>query len=175
MDIAVGRWSDSETLRRNACQNSTGTQGICGCYDWRDDGSLLVRGKGRKERIAPMSPTTAKAVWDYVQRERGNSHSPVVFLSWQGDPITESAIQQMLRRRSREAGIRHVNPHLLRHTMTRDWCRAGGPLHALQTLLGHSSPIMTLRYGTMFSNDTTELHRQYSPVERLKVRTRNRK
>ena len=89
--------------------------------------------------------------------------------------MTPNSLSQMLERRSKAAGIRNVNPHLLRHTFAFTWARAGGPLHALQSLLGHSTPHMSLRYGRMASTDAGDLHKQFSSVERLGLRFREKR
>ncbi len=141
---------------------------------WQRD-RIVVLGKGRKERALSLSPATAKAIWDYLQKERPDSFYQELFLTDGGTPLDRSAVTLILRRRSAEAGIRRVNPHLLRHTFSLQWCKAGGPLHALQSQLGHESPAMSLRYGQQSADDVSELHRQYSPVDRLNLRLRDRK
>ncbi len=150
---------------------------LCGLKldSWDQSRRIKVYGKGRKERCLSLSAYTAKALWDYIQRERGDSFFDELFLGKEGKPLTWDALRRLLERRAAEAKIRHIHPHLMRHTFAFNWARAGGPLHALQTLMGHERPDMSLRYGRMASTDAAELHKQYSPIERLNLRFRDKK
>ena len=147
---------------------------LCGARvdDWQEK-RLKVFGKGRKERWVALSPTTAKAVWDYVQRERPQSYYEELFLNKAGEPLRVDSLEALIDRRARAAGIRHCSVHMMRHSFAVSWAKAGGPLHALQTLLGHSTPTMSMRYGRMASTEAADLHKQYSPVDRLGLRLRD--
>jgi site-specific recombinase XerD len=136
---------------------------------WQQD-RIHVMGKGRKERIVPLSSMTAKALWDYIHKERARVKLPEIWLNQYNRPLTRDGVWRILDRRAKEAGLRHIHPHMLRHTFALEWHRSGGPLSALQTLLGHSKPTMSLRYGRMSGEDCTELHRSHSPVDRLGLR-----
>lgn len=122
-----------------------------------------------------MSAPTAKALHDYVIRERPRTIDDAFWLGHAGEPLGPSGLASMLRRRSNEARIRHVHAHLMRHTFALSWARAGGPLHALQSLLGHSTPTQSLRYGRASAEEAAQLHRQFSPVERLGLRIGEKK
>ncbi len=139
-----------------------------------DDLRLKIMGKGRKERWVGISPPTAKAIWDYVVKERGESYYQEVFLARGAQPLTRFGLRQMIERRCQEAGLRHVWPHLLRHTFALTFAEAGGPLNALQALLGHSTPAMSMWYGQMASERAVKAHRAYSPIERLGLRFRDK-
>lgn len=131
-------------------------------------GRLTVLGKGNKERYVIISPTTEKAVRDYVRRERGQSHDESLFLAKGGEALTRNGLYQMIERRAQQAGVANCGLHKFRHTFALSWVRSGAPLHALQTLLGHESPTMSLKYGRMQSGEqAAELHRKHSPVDRL--------
>ena len=140
--------------------------------DWQEK-RLKVYGKGRKERWVALSPSTAKSVWDYVQRERPESYYEELFLNKSGEPLRVDSLEALIDRRARAAGIRHVSVHAMRHSFALSWCKNGGPLSALQTILGHSTPTMSLRYGRASSDVAMELHRQYSPIDRLNMRLRD--
>jgi site-specific recombinase XerD len=147
---------------------------LCGATlaDWQEK-RLKVYGKGRKERWVALSPTTAKAVWDYVQRERPQSYYEELFLNKSGDPLRVDSLEALIDRRAKAAGIRHCSVHMMRHSFAVSWAKNGGPLHALQTLLGHTTPTMSMRYGRMASTEAADLHKQYSPVDRLGLRLKD--
>jgi site-specific recombinase XerD len=149
---------------------------LCGLTkdQWQQD-QVRVFGKGRKERILPLSPATSKALWDYMAKERGKSPNERIFLNKHYRPMTRSGVQQLLDRRAEEASIRAIHPHMLRHTFALEWYRSGGPLSDLQPFLGHTKPTMSLRYGQMAGDDTEMLHRHHSPVERLGLRISEKK
>lgn len=134
---------------------------------------LRVVGKGDKERQIAMSPMTEKAVRDYVRRERplgGES----LFCGRGDRPLTTSGLRHMIRRRARDAGLDIQGVHRFRHTFALEFMRSGGAPHALQSLLGHESPIMTLRYGRMASDDAADQHRRHSPVEKMGLKNKQR-
>lgn len=149
---------------------------LCGLKlsNW-DQKRVKVFGKGRKERWLALSPYTAKAIWDYVTKERGESFYEELCLLKTGEPLSVDSVETMLMRRSKEAGIRHVWPHLMRHTFAVTWCEAGGPLNALQSLLGHERPDMSMRYAEIGSERAGKHHKEFSPVERLNLRFREKK
>ncbi len=136
---------------------------------------IKVMGKGRKERYLSVSPLTAKALWDYQAREREKSPYKEMFLVREAMPMNPRALSLMLERRARQAGIRHVWPHLLRKTFAVEWCRAGGPINGLQALLGHSTAHMSMYYAAMHSTEAAALHREFSPVDRLNLRIREKR
>jgi len=75
-----------------------------------------VMGKGEKERRAPFTVSTARALDRYI-RIRGKHPHFILPDLWLGErgPILKSGIEQMLRRRSQRLGIGHISPHQFRH------------------------------------------------------------
>ena len=61
-------------------------------------------------------------------------------------PLTESGINQILKRRGRDAGI-ELHAHMFRHSFAHQWLSAGGNEGDLQRIAGWSSPQMLQRYG----------------------------
>jgi hypothetical protein len=74
-------------------------------------------------------------------------------LTHQGRRISACTLRDELHRAAREAGLKDVVPHQLRHTYATAMVNAGCSLQALMELLGHRSAEMSLRYGRLF--DTT--------------------
>ncbi len=128
-------------------------------------GAFTVLGKGRKERMVQVSQETRRALWKY-ERLRTDAHEAL----WVGTrgPLGKEGIEDILEDRSRMAGIRHVNPHLLRHTGAVRFLRNGGDPLTLMRLLGHTSLDMTKRYVKLADTDIAESHRKHSPLKGLR-------
>jgi site-specific recombinase XerD len=135
-------------------------------WDWAT-GTLTIRGKGRKIRQVVLHPTANRALKAYVWTARPESDSDRIFLTEEGKPLEYQGLRTLLARLGEAAGI-DLHPHLLRHTFAISWVTAGGSLHELQALLGHSSPTMSLQYGRMVS-DRVDPDRQarFSPIAGL--------
>jgi site-specific recombinase XerD len=131
--------------------------------------TLLVRGKGSRERVLKVGPKTSKALDRYLRvRDRHpETDSRWLWLGKQGR-LTGSGIAQMLRRRCAQAGIDTINPHQFRHTFSHNWLAAGGGEQDLMMLTGWKSREMLARYGASAAAERArDAHRWLSPVERL--------
>lgn len=127
---------------------------------------LLVFGKGAKERSLPISPTTAKAIWRYLQGERGE-HTPKdpLFITWIGTPLTRDALLQLMNRLGDKAGVSNCHPHRFRHTFAVTFLRNGGNAYELQSMLGHTTLEMVKQYLQLAQTDIEAAHKRASPVE----------
>ncbi|MDE5785088.1 MAG: tyrosine recombinase XerD [Duncaniella sp.] len=118
---------------------------------YMEEGYLIVRGKGDKERIAPLSPVAADAIgeWMEVRDEFEPTASSVnfLFLNRRGKPLTRQMIFTMVRRLADAAGITKViSPHTLRHSFATHLLEGGANLRAIQMMLGHESITTTQIY-----------------------------
>ncbi|MBA3362453.1 MAG: tyrosine-type recombinase/integrase [Acidimicrobiia bacterium] len=140
-----------------------------GNVDLYRSATLLVRGKGNRDRLLKVGPKTSKALDRYL-RVRGrhpDTESRWVWLGKKGK-LTGSGIAQMLRRRCEQAGIDTVNPHQFRHTFSHKWLAAGGGEQDLMMLTGWKSRDMLARYGASTAAERArDAHQWLSPVERL--------
>lgn len=138
--------------------------------DRLERGRLRVIGKGNKERYAMMSPTTEKAIRDYIRKERADGE--YLFLGKAGEPMRRNGVYQMIERRAKQAGLEIKGLHTFRHAFATQAIISGMPVNAVQSLLGHESPTMTLRYGRMVTavKEVEEMHRKHSPVDRMNKR-----
>ena len=113
---------------------------------------LLVRGKGRKERLVPMSPTSLQAINLYMASERAlldvkHGEEGFVFLNVRGRRMTRQMVFIMLRQAAADAGItRTISPHTLRHSFATHLLEGGANLRAIQQMLGHESLATTEIY-----------------------------
>jgi site-specific recombinase XerD len=107
-------------------------------------------GKGAKWRTIPFGLRTGRAL-DWYLRVRGKhklAHLPHLWLGQRGKELTIWGLRQMLARRSRQAEIRLVKPHMLRHTSAHTWKLNGGSEEDMEALFGWTPGSgMARRYG----------------------------
>lgn len=113
---------------------------------------LVVRGKGAKERLVPMSQVSVDLIREYVGSDRGDlvarrGEENILFLSNRGARLTRQMIFTMIRRLALAAGItRTISPHTLRHSFATHLLEGGANLRAIQQMLGHESITTTEIY-----------------------------
>ena len=109
-----------------------------------DMATLLVRGKGDKHRMIPILPELAERIKAYkeVLEECGFSLStdaPII-LSQQGQPLSRTAIQNIVKAKLGEANVQgKKSPHVLRHTFATHLLNKEADMRDIQELMGHSS------------------------------------
>ena len=115
--------------------------------------SIMIYGKGAKERVVPVSPFLSKALLRYsMVREsyfRGILHDKEYFLSRTGRKLTPEAVAKMLKKTAKAVGVSddiRVSPHTCRHTFAHLNLKNGIDLYTLSRLLGHESVSITQRY-----------------------------
>lgn len=111
--------------------------------------SVLVDGKGRKQRRLPLRNGIEEVLGDYIANVRAKFDrgiSDTLLLSWTGKPLTTSSIRKSFQRYAKRAGIEGATPHALRHTFATKWANTNGNVFLLQKMLGHSSIETTRRY-----------------------------
>ncbi len=131
------------------------------------NGTLLVMGKGRKERRMPIGDSTTSALWDYLQeREALMPSTKVLWVSEQGEALLPNGICQLLKRLAKRANIEGMHPHRFRHSYAINALRAGMPEQVLK-IVGGWKKIPETYFRTLGEEDAIEFHRQVSPGDRL--------
>ncbi len=102
-------------------------------------------GKLRDDRYLPLHPTLVGLIGDYRTRHVSDPH-PLLLPRENGNPLNRCAVNRMLNRIAHDAGIGHVHPHQLRHTLATQAINRGMSIEAIAALLGHRSLDMTRRY-----------------------------
>lgn len=110
--------------------------------------TLLITGKGKKQRLVPLLPLVAQSMREYVQAcpypfEAG---SPL-FVGTRGGALDAGVFQRQVRQVRLALGLPDtVTPHAFRHSFATHLLSAGGDLRAIQELLGHANLSTTQRY-----------------------------
>lgn len=119
-----------------------------GAVDWQGR-SVVVLGKGDKERTVYFSVRAKLMLQEYLARRRGGE---ALFASSRApyEPMKPRAIEKALQKVGERAGEpMRVHPHLMRHTFASNALNAGMDITIIQHLLGHTDPKTTLIYAEL--------------------------
>lgn len=130
-------------------------------------GVIKVFGKGRKERLVPLTDSITRYFDKYVFLT--SSFSGALFRDFStGERLTTSGISQILRRIKKQVGFQKLHPHYLRHTFATLFLVNGGdPVH-LQLILGHTTLYMTEHYLHLANQMTLQKQKKFSPLSNIK-------
>lgn len=119
---------------------------------YREDGFIVVIGKGNKQRVVPISHTALNYIDDYLKNTRGNvpaksGDEDIVFLNRRGGRLSRVMVFYIVKNLCEIAGIsKNVSPHTLRHSFATHLLEGGANLRAIQMMLGHESITTTEIY-----------------------------
>lgn len=113
-----------------------------------DNRQLLIRGKGDKQRVMPLTDQAVEAIHAYLPH-RTKTHCRHLFVSaYDGHPIQGRVVNAMLATTVRKAGLegQGITPHKLRHTFATHLIRNAVDIRTVQELLGHADLETTAKY-----------------------------
>ncbi len=114
--------------------------------------SVLLRGKGGKQRLVPVGRPAVQALDAYLVRGRPDlarrgRGTPAIFLNVRGGRLSRQSAWQVLQDAADRAGITSgVSPHMLRHSFATHLLEGGADVRVVQELLGHASVTTTQIY-----------------------------
>jgi site-specific recombinase XerD len=112
-------------------------------------------GKLREDRYLPLHPQLVTLIDDYRARHVPAGH-PLLLPRENGRPLDRHTVTRMINRAGAAAGLPHIHPHQLRHTLATQAINRGMSLEAIAALLGHRSLDMTLRYAKIASRTVAD-------------------
>ena len=130
---------------------------------------IILRGKGSKERLVPISDRAQQAVQEWAQHVA--RESPWLFPSGKAH-LTRVRLYQLLRELAGAVGIPsdRISPHVLRHAFATHMLEGGADLRSLQMLLGHSDIATTQIYTHVDSRRLVELVNSRHPLVDLRAK-----
>jgi integrase/recombinase XerD len=136
------------------------------------DGTVLLRGKGGKERLVPVGSYAREAVEAYLVRGRtellsGKAVGGALFLNARGGRLSRQSAWAVLVKAAERAGVtRDVSPHTLRHSFATHLLDGGADVRVVQELLGHASVTTTQVYTLVTVDNLREVFATAHPRAR---------
>ena len=134
-----------------------------------DEGTVLLRGKGGKERMVPVGSYARQAVEAYVVRGRPELSAvgratPALFLNARGGRLSRQSAWTVLVKAADRAGVNaEVSPHTLRHSFATHLLDGGADVRVVQELLGHASVTTTQVYTLVTVDSLREVYATAHP------------
>jgi len=123
-------------------------------------------GKLHTDRYIPLHPQLKTMFDDWLARRSPDLRSDLLFVE-RGRPIGVGRVDRALRKVAAAAGIGHVTPHQLRHTLATQAINRGMSLEAIATLLGHKTLTMTMTYARIA--DRTVANEYFAVTEKVEA------
>ena len=135
----------------------------------RDEAFAVVRGKGAKERLAPIGVCAFRAIDAYLPDRsdlicRLGRETEALFVNKNGTRLDVRSVRRILSMRASVAGItRPITPHTLRHSFATHLLNRGADLRAVQELLGHANLTSTQVYTHVTTHRLKEVYDRAHP------------
>jgi integrase/recombinase XerC len=132
-------------------------------------GTVIVRGKGKRERIAVLGSIAAAAIRDWLEQrgkvDRGSRvDRAAVFLNHHGGRISTRSVGRILAKHLKGSGITsEASPHTMRHSFATHMLDRGADIRSVQELLGHRSLATTQIYTHVSSQRMREVYEKAHP------------
>ncbi len=131
--------------------------------------TIKTKGKGGHERIAFLNRSAVTAIRDYLPTRASDAarlarvDERVLFLNYKGKPLSNYAVRNVVKDAARAAKLKHVHPHMLRHSFATHLLDRGADLFSIMQFLGHKSIQTTVKYLQVATARLSEVHRKYHP------------
>ena len=135
-----------------------------------EEKTILIYGKGRKQRYVLFGEKAKARILQYMNAERfiNQRGSSILFLNKQGESLTNRMIQKILTMFGKFLTVKkQLTPHKVRHSFATHLLNAGLDLRALQELLGHQSLSSTEKYTHVTTKDLQKMYQQIHPIHQM--------
>lgn len=130
--------------------------------------TLLIHGKGRKQRLIYVSSPVTWARISALIKERKKAKGSYLFVNRYNDPISIHGIEDIYKKYAKKAQINAKStPHYLRHTFATNLLANGADLRSVQEILGHASVATTQIYTEVTTNRKKQVLKKYNYRNRL--------
>ena len=128
-------------------------------------GTVVVRGKGKKERLCPIGETALRAVRRYLGKRPKALRVPyALFVSQKGTRLTVRQVDRLIANYVKRAQLpSSISPHSLRHSFATHLLDRGADLRSVQELLGHASLSTTQIYTHVTPQRLKKIYDQAHP------------
>ncbi len=136
-----------------------------------ENSSLLVLGKGSKERLLPCGRFAKESLEDYLNfarvqliKKNSNKEDSAFFLNRFGNRITDRSVRRIVNKYVIKAGIKQkVSPHMIRHSFATHLMDRGADIRCVQELLGHVNVSSTQIYTHVSKERLKAVYNQTHP------------
>ena len=132
-----------------------------------------IRGKGKKERLAPISSSALQVIQHYMEyrnkraRSNPNFDAKVLFVNKHGRRLSTRSVRRKMDKYLKMAGLDPaISPHTLRHSFATHMLNNGADLRSVQELLGHQSLSTTQIYTHLTTGRLKEVYEKAHPREK---------
>ncbi len=134
--------------------------------------TILIKGKGGKERVVPFSENCKEYLLDYAKNLRkkleqtAGERTNYFFLNSKGKKLTNRGLEYIIESISKKAGLSlgfSLHPHVLRHSFATNLLENGADLRVIQELLGHSSINTTQIYTHVSKENLKSQYDEFFP------------
>jgi len=135
-----------------------------------EEKTILIMGKGRKQRYVLFGEKAKLRLLQYIQDERptNDRNSRILFLNSSGFGLSNRTVQKVFTMFSKFLKIKkHISPHKIRHSFATHLLNAGLDLRALQELLGHESLSSTEKYTHVTTKDLQTMYETMHPIHNM--------
>lgn len=130
--------------------------------------TVLIHGKGRKQRLIYISSSITWNRLTTLIKERRKSNGRYLFINRYGMPISIHGIEDIYKKYIRKAGINcKSTPHYLRHTFATNLLANGADLRSVQEILGHASVATTQIYTEVTTNRKKQVLKKFNYRNKL--------
>ena len=132
----------------------------------KKDRIYIKLGKGRKDRVVPISEFTYLLIQEYIE-SRKEKTDYLFQCNYSKEPLGYAGIRMVFRRLKEQTGIERISAHLLRHTYGTYYINTGGDIKVLQLLLGHSEVQTTETYIHLSNLLNVEKYSKFSIINTI--------